>query len=317
LTAYQLAVGQSVLGGDEFTAKGEVRLLGAHIGGQLVLDEARLTNRDGYSLNAEGLTVGKSTHCQGLTARGCVHLPAAQLGSHLDFRGASLKNPAGPALHLSGANATHLILRPAHAPETGVDLTNAQVNTFDDDQQTWPHLLLLRGFVYETLENDQINVRDRLRWLKLHPDRYIPQIYDQLATAYRRAGHPEAARKVGVAKQRRRRAFNPLNWLLYLTVGYGYRTWQAGIWLAGLAMLGSYVFTRAYPQHMVPATSKAPAFHAFAYTLDVLLPIGDLGQEKAWIPQGWARNWAWFLIGAGWFLTTAAVAGLTGIFKRD
>jgi hypothetical protein len=49
----------------------------------------------------------------------------------------------------------------------------------------------------------------------------------------------------------------------------------------------------------------------------VLLPIGDLGQEKAWIPQGWARNWAWFLIGAGWFLTTAAVAGLTGIFKRD
>jgi hypothetical protein len=81
--------------------------------------------------------------------------------------------------------------------------------------------------------------------------------------------------------------------------------------------VGAQVFTRAYPHHMIQATPKAPAFHALAYTLDVLLPIVDLGQEKARIPQDWAQAWAWFLIAAGWFLTTAAVAGLTGLFKRD
>jgi hypothetical protein len=126
------------------------------------------------------------------------------------------------------------------------------------------------------------------------------------------------ARTVGVAKQRNRRhMLNPLNWLQYLSVGYGYRTWLAGIWLAGLAVLGWWVFTRAYPHHMSPATPKPPAFHALVYTLDVLLPIVDLGQEKAWTPHGWALYWSWSLIAVGWVLTTAAVAGLTGIFKRD
>jgi uncharacterized iron-regulated membrane protein len=30
-----------------------------------------------------------------------------------------------------------------------------------------------------------------------------------------------------------------------------------------------------------------------------------------------SRAWSWLLIAIGWFLTTAVVAGLTGIFKRD
>jgi hypothetical protein len=54
-----------------------------------------------------------------------------------------------------------------------------------------------------------------------------------------------------------------------------------------------------------------------AYTLDVLLPIVDLGQEKAWYPQDSARVWTWVLTGAGWVLTTTVVAGLTNALKRD
>jgi hypothetical protein len=40
------------------------------------------------------------------------------------------------------------------------------------------------------------------------------------------------------------------NWLLYVTVGYGYRTWLAGLWLVGLLSVGALVFDRAYPTHM-------------------------------------------------------------------
>ena len=43
----------------------------------------------------------------------------------------------------------------------------------------------------------------------------------------------------------------------------------------------------------------------------------NLNQEAAWIPTGWVRWWVWAAILAGWVLTTAVVATLTGILKRD
>lgn len=220
-------------------------------------------------------------------------------------------------LDLERAVVAQLTLWSMRAMKGAVDFTNARVGVFLDDQPTWPVELSLRGFSYEILKNDQIKVRHRLRWLKLHRG-YTPGIYDQLAAAYRRDGHTEAAGRVGVTKQwRRRSVYNPLNWLLYLTIGYGYRTWLAVIWLTALAVLGTSVFARAQAHHLMHPGPNAPDFHAVAYALDLLVPIVDLGQRKSWIPHGWALYWSWGFIAAGWVLTTAAVAGLTGIFKRD
>jgi hypothetical protein len=317
LEARALRVDLAMLCSEGFAAEGEVNLSGAQIG-QLDLTGARLIGRNRNALTADGITTGSMLCGDGFTAKGQVSLFGAHIQGPLNFKGASLANPQGQALYLRGASVAHLDFRPSHRPEGKVDLTHARIIGFHDDQATWPAVLLLRGFTYETLENDQISVRDRLRWLTLHPGGYTSQIYDQLAAAYRHAGNAEAARKVGVAKQRRRRrVLSPLNWLLYLTVGYGYRTWLAGVWLAALTVIGAQVFTRAYPHYLIQATPKAPAFHAIAYTVDVLLPIVDLGQEKAWTPHGWALYWSWSLIAVGWVLTTAVVAGLTGIFKRD
>ncbi|MFG2007243.1 hypothetical protein ACGFNU_49645 [Spirillospora sp. NPDC048911] len=169
------------------------------------------------------------------------------------------------------------------------------------------------------MEHDEIDVRTRLRRLAEQPEGYVPQPYDQLAAAYRRDGREEAARRAAIAKHwHRRKVLGPFgglaNWVLYLTVGYGYRTWLAAVWLAALLAVGSAVFAQA---DMEQADPKGPRFHAFAYTLDVLLPIVDLGQQKAWNPGGTAVYWSWALIAAGWILTTAVVAGLTGIIKRD
>lgn len=218
--------------------------------------------------------------------------------------------------------AATLVLLPSRRPEGVVDLTNAQVGAFEDDPATWPATLLMRGFVYENLVNDRVDVRERLRWLTRHPDGYVPQLYDQLAAAYRRVGHEEAARRVAIAKHQRRRSVlappgKMLNRLLYVTVGYGYRTWLAGVWMLGLLALGTGIFSHAHPTHMDPASRPPGAFHALAYTLDVLLPIVDLGQEKAWRPEGTALYWSWALTGVGWVLTTAVVAGLTSVLRRD
>jgi hypothetical protein len=141
---------------------------------------------------------------------------------------------------------------------------------------------------------------------------------------YRQAGRPEDARTVLIAKQRRRRrAINPFakvwNSLLEWTVGYGYQTWRAGIWLLALVGLGWWIFDRAHPVHLAAAKppGQRPWFHAGVYGLDLLLPFADLGYQGAWIAGGWAR---WFYLGwnlAGWVLITAVVAALSGLTKRD
>ncbi|MEW2401476.1 hypothetical protein [Streptomyces sp. NPDC046862] len=66
-----------------------------------------------------------------------------------------------------------------------------------------------------------------------------------------------------------------------------------------------------------PAPAPAPAIHTIAYTLDVLVPIVDLGQQKAWMPSGNALYCSWLLSGTGWILTTALAAGLSGVLKRN
>ncbi|MGH8932336.1 MAG: hypothetical protein ACRDZO_17375 [Egibacteraceae bacterium] len=45
----------------------------------------------------------------------------------------------------------------------------------------------------------------RLDWLARDPDGYSPQKYEQLASAYRRAGNEQEAQVVAIAKQRARR----------------------------------------------------------------------------------------------------------------
>jgi hypothetical protein len=321
LLASRLTVDQAMFCRGGFTTHGEVHMWNARIG-MLDFVHATLTNPGAMALDADGITVDHMAFRDGSSAQGQVNLSGARIGSELDCRGSHFASPGNVALNLQRITTPVLYLLPEEPPDGTVNLDNAQVGSFDDDPASWPKKLRLRGFVYDILENDTVNVRARLGWLARDPDGYRPQPYDQLAKAYTGAGHDTAARQVKITKEwRRRRELNPLaklwNWLLYLTVGYGYRTWLAGIWLAGLLALGTGVFAHAYPHHMTQTGTRPPAFHPVAYTLDVLLPIVDLGQQKAWTPQGSALYWSWALIAAGWVLTTAVVAGLTGILKRD
>ncbi len=66
------------------------------------------------------------------------------------------------------------------------------------------------------------------------------------------------------------------------------------------------------------ATSRHPMpVNAPIYALDVPLPIINLGQQDSWQQTGIALGVYWALIILRWVLTTALVAGLTGVVKRD
>jgi len=322
LNTARMRVDDAVFFRDGFSAHGEVRIRNSRIASFVDFADATLSNPSGLALHASGLTVERGVHFQtGFTASGGVTFAGAHIG-RLHIAGGNFRNPTGTAVDLKGMRASSVSLLPDKSPDGVVDLSGAQVTSFRDNPETWPSKLFLQDFTYEVLHNDSASVRSRLKWLSLHAAGYMPGIYDQLAATYQRAGGVEASRIVSIAKQKRRRQqLNPAgkvwNWLLYLTVGYGYRTWWAALWLLGLLTVGSVVFAGAYPDNMTPTAAVVPTFQPVAYTMDVLVPLIDLGQKKTWLPRGAAMIWSWILTGAGWLLTTAVVAGLTNALKRD
>lgn len=325
LTAAWLTVAQDMFCRQGFTAKGAVNLLRAHIGGSLNFDTAALSNPDGHALYAPGLTVDHGMVCrEGFTARGEVSLLGAYVGAQLDLSGATLTNPGGLALELSRLRATTVFLRWLPTPPERVSLLHAQVAVLHDDPASWPGHVNLRGFAYDALyEQSTVSARQRLGWLGRDPGGYAPQPYEQLIAVYRRAGRDQDARIVAIAKQRVRRHTLPLPgkaWSLLLDalVGFGYRTWLAGVWLLGFVLAGWWLFDRAHPADLVASKppGERPLFNGGLYALDLLLPTGDLDYQGAWIARGWARGFwlGWIL--AGW-VPTAVVAALAGILKRD
>jgi len=94
--------GDVFLGGG-FTAEGEVRLLGAGIGGDLDCVKGEFVNPGGYALNADGMEVGGSVFLsEGFKAEGEVRLLGAEIGGQLDCTKGEFVNPGRYTLKADG-----------------------------------------------------------------------------------------------------------------------------------------------------------------------------------------------------------------------
>lgn len=310
--------------------EGRVLLTGARVGAAVDFRRARLTGPETMttpaelagtvlSLRASRITVGANLIVgSGMAADGAVWVDAARVGGKLSFHDAGAFGDDA-TVNLSGTTAHTVDLRFGQRPTRSLDLRNARVEVLVDDAEAWPQTITLDGFVYARLQaDDEIPVGRRLRWLCRAPNGYRPQPYEQLMLAYRSAGQEQEARRVAYAKQVARRPQLALpgrvwNALFQATVGYGYRSWLAGLWLAGLTALGWLGFNSGDP---APHAERPQPFHALVYTVDLLLPIASLGQENAWRFSGPLAWLAWTYVLIGWFLTTAVVAGVTRAFSR-
>lgn len=101
-----------------------------------------------------------------------------------------------------------------------------------------------------------------------------------------------------------------------MTVGYGYRPWLTGFWLLALTLPGTLSFGAQAP---IPAKRDDGApFRPLVYTLDLLIPIGGLGQRTAWYWSDTGLPWpAYLFIASGRVLTTAVIAGITRTLQRN
>ncbi|WP_030175534.1 hypothetical protein [Spirillospora albida] len=320
LYASRLDVAANVFCDGGFTAEGEVRLRGARVGGYLSFVGARLTHPGGTALNADDLAVETDVYCSdGFTVAGAVSFAGARVTGQLSLRGAILNHEEGTALSLQRLQAEEVLLRPAEAIKGVADLSFARINLLRDAKDTWASRLQLDGLQYETLD-PPLTGRERLAWIRRDTDGYAPQPYERLAQTYRALGLDADGRSVLLAKARDRRRTQgvPLRVFGYLQdalVGYGYRPFRAASWLIGLLAFGTIVFSLHKPS--VLDDGHHPHFNPFFYTLDLLLPIGYLGQEMEFAPKGvyqWIAN---FIVVSGILLGLTVAAGATRALSRE
>jgi hypothetical protein len=299
-------------------ARGELTLRTVQVGRRVLLAGARLDNPGGWACRLSRAQVGADVFCDDMTADGGLRVAGATIGGELSLRRARLRRPSGPALDAGTLRAAELSLRTAAPIEGMVDLRYASIGILRDDPAVWPGELSLEGLTYQALE-PRLPARQRLQWLARDPRGHQPQPYEQLAALYNATGQPGQGIAVRYARERIQRRALPAAaraWsrLQDVAVGYGYQPWRALVWLAVLLAAGSVVFALAPPPALQP--SAAPHFNAFVYTLDLLLPVVDLGQKHAFNPAGPEQWLSYVLIAAGWILVTTIAAGAARVLSR-
>jgi hypothetical protein len=265
------------------------------------------------------MTIETDIYCSdGFRADGTVSLSGSRVGGLLNLRGGRLNNPTGVALSLQRANAEEVLLRPAEEIKGTVDMNYARLKLLRDDPMSWAPKYLLDGLTYDMID-PPLTAGERLKWLERDSDGYQPQPYEKLAETYRALGHDGERRTVLLAKQRHRRTTHSVPHRIWgyaqdITVGYGYRPFLAAAWLVALLAFGTFVF-RHHPVIQEPGHNTE--FNPFLYTLDLLLPVGSLGQEGEFAPKG---SYLWLsdtLVALGFILGLTVAAGATRVLSRE
>ncbi|MBL3677102.1 MAG: hypothetical protein JKP92_06330 [Alphaproteobacteria bacterium] len=343
--------GATIAGGvflrNGFRAQGEVRLLGARIGGQLDCSGGAFHNQKEYALNGDGMRVegnvflcdtrnNKGEVLSHFTAEGEVNLAGAQIGGQLDCSGGMFCNPGKRALTLQGVRVEQsFMLRGADIQGT-LNLDAAHVRDMCDAPDSWPTNISLDGFTYDRIVGGApTDAKTRLEWLGRQPPKHHttdlrPQPWRQLIAVLRTMGHDEAAREVGIDLRRRQ-------WDALLTAW-----WNKGAYisypLAFLARWGWWAPMCNYGMEpvrlvaiMILAWFVGGSFYAdapwldddacwpFVYSLELMLPVLSLGQAgRACVPEGleWeALTWLQTIFGWAGALTLTAIA--TRLVRRD
>ena len=314
LNADQLTAKGSVHLGASFSAKGEVRLLGADIGKQLACVGGKFHNPNGFALIAENAKIGSLLWRKMKEGEGVVHLAYAKTGVLADdldswkpfkvvLDGFAYDQFAGLASPTDAkSRIPWLAKRPAGMPFSPLPYEQAA------------KVLFGMGYAREA--------------------RKILLKKERLQTADKRTPWHH---KIG------RRLWDVL-------AGYGYRLRYTLGWMALFIYAGTCVFLDADLQHRIvphqqvvlahPDYQSAaregarptefvpdrfsgyPEFNQFWFSVDIFVPLFNLHQETHWSPArderggfSWVTLWYWIEIVAGWILTSLFLLSVTGVLR--
>jgi len=238
---------------EEFRAEGEVKLVGARIGGTLQCRGGKFLNPGYLALRGRGLKVeGNVFLDKGFSAEGEVSLVGAQIGGNLDCEKGSFIHEQGKALFANGLKVEGNVLlwsgfkakgqvslvgaridgffywMDVQSPEdVRLDLRSAKIGTLRDQEKSWPKKgeLFLHGLDYDGIHNIAPREADsRIEWLgrqynkkaEKHKDQFSPQPYEHLVRVLRKGGQDADAKKILIAKNRDKARLTKLTWSEWL-----------------------------------------------------------------------------------------------------
>ncbi|HEY3609030.1 MAG TPA: hypothetical protein VGL06_16125, partial [Pseudonocardiaceae bacterium] len=328
---------------------GTLRLMRAHLNGQLECDGAGITNRAGPSLEGDGLQVDMDLFLRGqFVANGGIRLLGGHVGGQVDLSDARITNDSGTALNADGLKVDQGIYLPAGCVITGggtdvaLRLTNVTVGGLLEFEPTLTHPIAAQrmnvdGLTYVGLPRG-FPVETWLDHLRNGTPKYAAQPYQQLAAAFRGAGMDTATRQV-VMDQRRdqldRGATSRFGrfWgrVTGFTLGYGYQPWRALVGLAGvvaIAVLLSVFLGGAGglappppPGSTAPVVTQCSVVNRIAVGLDYGTPLLSTGASSVCHPTTATPGQVLTIIGwvlglAGWGFATLFVAGFTSAVRK-
>jgi hypothetical protein len=343
LIAQGVQVNQAVLLCSGFRSDGEVNFLYASIGAELNCDNAEFINQGGDALTLQGADIKNNVLFRnGFYAEGRVGLVDAKIGGTFWMRDIRISQ------------------------FMKLDLRAAKINVLGDEKASWPDsgLLDIDGFTYEKIsQHSTIDLQERLTWLRLQPKKsFSTQSYEQLARVFRNSGLEEESKEISIAKHNDLRCRGHLSWhakflnfIFDFTVSHGYRPLKIFIPIAlGVVFWGS-LYSYGYSKNLISpslvrpfdldlspietkVSEKYPRFNPYIYSLDVMIPVVDLHQQRYWLPNAnrgdkficvdgdnicishsgcLLRYLFWVQILVGWILTSIGVSGLTLWIRRS
>lgn len=246
LIADDLCTDSSVLLDRGFTAAGAIRLLGAHIGGQLSMSAATLdgTDTEGDTLIADCLHAESVVFLdQGFTAAGAIRLPGAYIGGRLRMGGATLNGTNDNSLVADNVQVkSDLFLDKGFTAAGTISLGGTEIGNLvvGDDPGSLPRLGDVTGWrirdVHGVIRTDR---KVAAAWLGRQP---AAQPWQELAAVYERNGQPADARWMRYRSATR--STSNTKWPTWLarqtyrwTTGHGYYPLAALAWLLVIFVL--------------------------------------------------------------------------------
>jgi hypothetical protein len=332
-----------------FTAAGDISAIGTHVKGSIYLNRAEIgrpraasgtdpPEETGDALRLVRARVDGDLGCwESFVAHGTIDLSRLTVAGEFTLVTTDLKGYPTAADLTNGRFATLAI---SGEPPAGLlDFTKAKTDFFRDGPAHRERgAIILDEFEYNSIQMTHVTVEQRKQWLlramqasQRRPggdnDGYLPQPYDQLAEAYRRAGNDNDARLIQLAKYRQRNRVTGWDrWYIKLwnavqdaAIGYGYAPMRALILLLGVYVFGVLLFR--YGARPVSITSEHLGFtlnNSVAYTLDLLLPASSLSERQIWqSANGVGEVAAAGFVVCGWVLTATVFAAAARVLQRN
>lgn len=248
-------------------------------------------------------------------------LSRTEIKGELSLKHVTLQRVIASALRVAGPTTFEDLII-----EDELNLDYSGFSTISMLKVSWPksrNALRLNGMTYQLISagTEEDSWKRLLQLVK--GSKYDANVYAKLETFFRQQGYADRADEVFVEHKRVERKEFLQNirwlwsWLMEYLVWHGRKPEWALFWSLVIIFVGSFVFNRKGMEPKHP-TADPLRYNALWYSLDLFLPIVDLGVTNLWGPtkdRWFARNYVYVHKILGALMIPLGLAAVTGIIK--